>query len=158
MASFIAMETGYSIFDVNAMVLGGHGDNMVPMLRYTTISGIPVANFITKEKLDDIVERTRTGGAEILALRQNSSAYNAPAASVTEMVDAIVNDRKRLLPTVCMLEGEYGHNDIAIGVPAILGKDGVEKIITLDMNEEETTMFNNSAGLVQKDIELLKQL
>jgi malate dehydrogenase len=158
MASFIAMETGYSIFDVNAMVLGGHGDNMVPMLRYTTISGIPVSNFITKNKLDDIVERTRTGGAEILALRQNSSAYNAPAASVKEMVDAIVNDRKRLLPTVCMLEGEYGHNDIAIGVPAILGKEGVKEIITLDLNEEEAAMFNNSATLVKKDIELLKQL
>ena len=158
MASFIAMETGYSVFDTSAMVLGGHGDNMVPMLRYTTIAGIPVSNFIAQDKLEDIVERTRNGGAEILALRQNSSAYNAPAASITEMVDAIVNDRKRLLPTVCLLEGEYGHSDIAIGVPAILGKNGVEKIITLEMNKEETNMFNNSAALVKKDIELLKQL
>jgi malate dehydrogenase len=158
MASFIAMETGYSSHDINAMVLGGHGDTMVPMLRYTTISGIPVSNFIAEDKLAEIVERTRNGGAEILALRQNSSAYDAPAASVAEMVDAIVYDRKRILPTVCMLNGEYGLQDIAIGVPAVLGKDGVEKIITLEMNDEETAMFNNSAALVQKDIELLKQL
>ncbi|MDH5387313.1 MAG: malate dehydrogenase [Gammaproteobacteria bacterium] len=158
MASFIAMETGYSSLDINAMVLGGHGDTMVPMLRYTTISGIPVSQFINKEKLSDIVERTRNGGAEILALRQNSSAYDAPAASVAEMVDAIVYDRKRILPTVCILEGEYGHENMAIGVPAVLGKDGVEKIITLDMNDEETAMLNNSAELVQKDLELLKQL
>ena len=158
MASFIAMETGYSSLDINAMVLGGHGDTMVPMLRYTTISGIPVSQFINKEKLSDIVERTRNGGAEILALRQNSSAYDAPAASVAEMVDAIVYDRKRILPTVCILEGEYGHENMAIGVPAVLGKDGVEKIITLNMNDEETAMLNNSAELVQKDLELLKHL
>ena len=158
MASFIAMETGYSSLDIDAMVLGGHGDTMVPMLRYTTISGIPVSQFINEETLAEIVERTRNGGAEILALRQNSSAYDAPAASVAEMVDAIVYDRKRILPTVCILEGEYGHENIAIGVPAVLGKDGVEKIITLEMNDEESAMFNNSAELVQKDLELLKQL
>ena len=158
MASFIAMETGYSSLDINAMVLGGHGDTMVPMLRYTTISGIPVSQFIAEKKLAEIVERTRNGGAEILALRQNSSAYDAPAASVAEMVDAIVYDRKRILPTVCILEGEYGHKNIAIGVPAVLGKDGVEKIITLDMNDKETAMLNNSAELVQKDLELLRQL
>jgi malate dehydrogenase len=158
MASFIAMETGYSNMDINAMVLGGHGDTMVPMLRYTTISGIPITNFISKDKLASIVERTRNGGAEILALRQNSSAYDAPAASVAEMVDAIVYNRKRILPTVCVLEGEYGHNDIAIGVPAVLGRGGMEKIISLDMNDDETTMFHNSASLVKKDIETLKAL
>ena len=158
MASFIAMETGYSSHDINAMVLGGHGDTMVPMLRYTTIAGIPVSQLINEEKLAEIVERTRNGGAEILALRQNSSAYDAPAASVAEMVDAIVYDRKRILPTVCILEGEYGHKNMAIGVPAVLGKDGVEKIITLEMNDEETAMLNNSAELVLKDLELLKQL
>lgn len=158
MASFISMETGYSSLDINAMVLGGHGDTMVPMLRYTTISGIPVSNFIPRDKLEGIVERTRNGGAEILALRQNSSAYDAPAASVAEMVDAIVFDRKRVLPTVCILEGEYGHENLAIGVPAVLGKNGVENIITLDMNDEETTMFHNSASIVQKDIDLLNTL
>lgn len=158
MASFISMETGYSSLDINAMVLGGHGDTMVPMLRYTTISGIPVSNFIGETKLAEIVDRTRNGGAEILALRQNSSAYDAPAASVAEMIDSIVYDRKRILPTVCILEGEYGYENMAIGVPAVLGMSGMEKVITLEMNEEESAMFNNSAGIVQKDLELLSQL
>ena len=158
MASFIAMETGYSTLDINTMVLGGHGDTMVPMHRYTTIAGIPISNFLTRDKLDEIVERTRHGGAEILALRQNSSAYDAPAASVAEMVDAIVNDRKRILPTVCVLEGEYGRNDIAIGVPCVLGSNGMEEIILLEMNDEETTMFHNSATLVQKHVDLLNQI
>jgi len=158
MASFIAMETGYSTLDINTMVLGGHGDTMVPMHRYTTIAGIPISNFLSSEKLDEIVERTRHGGAEILALRQNSSAYDAPAASVAEMVDAIVNDRKRILPTVSILEGEYGHDDIAIGVPAVLGNNGMEKIISLEMNDEETTMFNSSAAIVEQQIDLLKQI
>jgi len=106
MASFIAMETGFSSMDIQTMVLGGHGDTMVPMLRYCTIASIPVETFIDREKLDSIVERTRNGGAEILNLRQNSSAYDAPAASVAEMVDAIVHNRRRILPTVCMLQGE----------------------------------------------------
>lgn len=158
MAAFIAMETGYSTLDINTMVLGGHGDTMVPMHRYTTIAGIPISNFLSKEKLDEIVERTRHGGAEILALRQNSSAYDAPAASVAEMVDAIVNDRKRILPTVSVLEGEYGHDDIAIGVPAVLGKNGMEEIISLEMNDGETTMFQDSAAIVEQQIELLKKL
>jgi len=158
MASFIAMETGYSTLDINTMVLGGHGDTMVPMHRYTTISGIPISNFIDKEKLDEIVERTRHGGAEILALRQNSSAYDAPAASVAEMVDAIVHDRKRILPTVTILEGEYDQDGIAIGVPAVLGKNGMEKIINLDMNDEEIAMFQDSATIVQQTIDLLKQI
>lgn len=158
MASFIAMETGYSTLDINTMVLGGHGDTMVPMHRYTTIAGIPISNFLSQDKLDEIVERTRHGGAEILALRQNSSAYDAPAASVAEMVDAIVNDRKRILPTVCILQDEYGHDDIAIGVPALLGKEGMEKVILLEMNDEETAMFHNSATIVQRHIDLLKQI
>jgi malate dehydrogenase len=158
MASFIAVETGYSSLDIDTMVLGGHGDTMVPMQRYTTIAGIPISNFISREKFDEIAERTRHGGAEILALRQNSSAYDAPAASIAEMVDAIVHNRKRILPTVSILEGEYGHEDIAIGIPAVLGKDGMEKIILLDMNDEETTMFHNSANIVQTQIDLMKQI
>jgi malate dehydrogenase len=158
MASFIALETGYASQDISTMVLGGHGDTMVAMLRYTTISGIPISNFMSREKLDEIVERTRNGGAEILALRQTSSAYDAPAASVAKMVDAIVHDRKRILPTVSILDGEYGHHDIAIGVPAVLGINGMEKIISLDMNNEETALFHNSAALVQKDINLLKSI
>ena len=158
MASFIAMETGYSSMDINTLVLGGHGDTMVPMLRYCTIAGIPVTNFIAEDKLDAIVERTRNGGAEILALRQNSSAYDAPAASVTEMVDAIVHNRHRILPTVCLLEGEYGYQDIAIGVPAVLGQNGIEDIIQLKMNDEEQAMFEHSVSLVRKDLDLLKSM
>ena len=158
MASFIAMETGYSIMDIYAMVLGGHGDTMVPMLRYCTIAGIPIERFITKDKIDAIIERTRNGGAEILALRKNSSAYDAPAASVAEMVDAIVHNRNRILPTVCLLDGEYGHSDIALGVPAVLGKNGIKHIIQLKMSEAEQAMFNNSASLVREDIDMLKAM
>jgi len=158
MASFIAMETGFSSMDINTMVLGGHGDAMVPMLRYCTIAGIPVEKFIAKDRLDAIVEHTLKGGAEILALRQNSSAYDAPAASVTEMVDAIVHNRNRILPTICLLEGEYGHEDIAIGVPAMLGQNGVVDIIELDLNEAEQAMFDQSASVVRKDLAILKSM
>ena len=158
MASFIAMETGYSIMDIYAMVLGGHGDTMVPMLRYCTIAGIPIEKFIAKEKIETIVERTRNGGTEILALRKNSSAYDAPAASIVEMVDAIVHNRNRILPTVCLLEGEYGHENIAIGVPAVLGKSGITDIIELDLNETERKMFEHSVSLVREDLALLKAM
>ncbi len=158
MASFIAMETGYSALDIDAMVMGGHGDSMVPMMRYTTISGIPVSNFLDQKTIDDIVTRTRNGGAEILALRQNSSAFDAPAAAVAVMVDAIVNDRKRILPTVAMLENEYGCNELAIGVPCVLGKDGMERVISLELNEEEQQNFDQSVAAVQKDLQTLASL
>ena len=158
MASFIAMETGYSALDIDAMVLGGHGDSMVPMMRYTTISGIPVSNFLPNEKIDEIVDRTRNGGAEILALRQNSSAFDAPAAATAAMVDAIVNDRKRILPSVAILENEYGCDDLAIGVPTVLGKNGMEKVIELELNNEEQSNFNNSVAAVKKDLEILATL
>lgn len=158
MASFIAMETGYSALDIDAMVLGGHGDSMVPMMRYTTISGIPVSNFLNQKQIDDIVTRTRNGGAEILALRQNSSAYDAPAAAVAEMVDAIEHDRKRILPSVAILDGEYGCTELAIGVPTVLGKDGMEKVIDLELNTEEQANFDNSVAAVKKDLEVLAKL
>jgi len=155
MASFIAMESGYSALDIDAMVLGGHGDSMVPMMRYTTISGIPVANFLDSKTIDSIVDRTRNGGAEILALRQNSSAYDAPAAAVATMVDAIVHDRKRILPSVAILENEYNCNKIAIGVPTVLGKNGMEKVIELELNNDEQQAFNKSVDMVKKDIDML---
>ncbi len=158
MASFIAMATGYSALDIDAMVMGGHGDSMVPMMRYTTISGIPVSNFLDQETLDDIVQRTRNGGAEILALRQNSSAFDAPAAAVAVMVDAIVNDRKRILPTVAILDQEYGYQDMAIGVPCVLGKNGMEKVISLTLNDAEQENFNSSVAAVQKDLQTLESL
>jgi len=158
MASFIAMETGYSALDIDAMVLGGHGDSMVPMMRYTTISGIPVSNFLNQKQIDDIVTRTRNGGAEILALRQNSSAYDAPAAAVAEMVDAIEHDRKRILPSVAILDGEYGCTELAIGVPTVLGKDGMEKVIELKLNDAEQANFDNSVAAVKKDLDVLAKL
>jgi len=158
MASFIALETGYSSLDIDAMVLGGHGDSMVPMMRYTTISGIPVGNFLDQNKIDDIVTRTRNGGAEILALRQNSSAFAAPAAAVSVMVDAIVNDRKRILPSVAILDNEFGCSDIAIGVPTVLGKNGMERVIELELNEQEQSDFDNSVIQVKNDLEVLTTL
>lgn len=158
MASFIALESGYSALDIDAMVLGGHGDSMVPMMRYTTISGIPVKNFLNPATIDSIIERTRNGGAEILALRQNSSAYDAPAAAVATMVDAIVHDRKRILPAVAILENEYDCDQIAIGVPTVLGKNGMEKVIQLELNSTEDQAFQQSVEMVKKDIVTLNSL
>ena len=156
--AFISMELDVSVENTHAFVLGGHGDTMVPMLRHCTIAGIPIERFLSQDKIDAIIERTRKGGAEILALRQNSSAFDAPAASVVEMVDAVVHNRNRILPTVCFLDGEYGLDDIAIGVPAVLGRNGVEDIIQLDFNKTERTMFSHSASLVREDVDMLKSM
>jgi len=158
MVSFISMETGFSVQDISAMVLGGHGDTMVPMLRYTTISGIPVENFISKDKLEKIVQRTRTGGGEVLELKKFSSAYDAPAAAVAEMVDAISHNRKKILPSVAILNGEYGQHDIAIGVPAILGSMGLEKVVDLELLESEREMFNGSVAAIREDIAKLSEI
>ncbi|HSP00728.1 MAG TPA: malate dehydrogenase [Thioalkalivibrio sp.] len=157
MASFIALETGLSVRDINAMVLGGHGDSMVPMLRYSTINGIPVSHFLSSEAIDRIVERTRHGGAEILALKQTSSAYDAPAAAIAAMVDAITLNRKRVLPTVALLEGEYGASDVAMGVPCVLGRNGLESVVELPMEAGEREAFDQSLAGVRKDIERLKK-
>lgn len=156
MASFVAMETGLSVKDIDAMVLGGHGDAMVPVMRYTTVAGIPVTHFLKEEAIERIIERTRHGGAEILALKQTSSAYGAPAAAIACMADAIARNRKRVLPTVVILDGEYGEQDIAMGVPCILGKGGVEQVIELDLTNEETAMFQASLDEVREDVARLK--
>lgn len=158
MAAFVALETGLSATDVNAMVMGGHGDVMVPMTRFTTISGIGIEHFLPPEKIEEIIQRTRVGGAEILKLRGNSSAYDAPAAAVAEMVEAIAYDRKSVLPTVTFLEGEYGQNDITIGVPAVLGKNGMERVIELDLNEAELGFFNTSVAAIRKELETLSEI
>jgi malate dehydrogenase len=155
MASFVAMETGFSAQDINAMVLGGHGDAMVPMMRYTTVSGIPVENFIDQEARERIIERSRHGGAEILALKQSSSAYQAPAAAISTMVASIALDRKRILPTVAILEGEYQQEDLAMGVPCQLGDDGMERVIELELNHEEQNMFNQTISDTKEDIKRL---
>ena len=156
MASFVAMETGLSVMDVDAMVLGGHGDSMVPMIRYTTVSGIAISQFLDDAAIERIIERTRHGGAEILSLKQTSSAYGAPAAAIAAMVESIARNRRRVLPTVAILDGEYGEQDIAMGVPCILGKGGLEQIVELELNEEETAMFQRSADGVRDDISRLK--
>jgi malate dehydrogenase len=153
MASFIATETGLSVRDIYTMVLGGHGDTMVPMIRYSTIAGIPLEHFLDRASIERLIERTRNGGAEVLGLRGNSSAYEAPAASVVAMVDAISHDRKRILTCVAPLEGEYGQRDIAMGVPCVLGSGGLERIIELQMTEEEQGWLQASAATIRADIE-----
>jgi malate dehydrogenase len=158
MASFIAQETGFSALDITTMVLGGHGDTMVPVPRFCTINGIPLSHFIAEERIEAIMERTRTGGAEILALRKNSSAYDAPGAAVAAMVDAIVNNRRRVLSCVALLEGEYGETDLAMGVPCVLGEKGVESIVELDLNDRERADFDGSAASVRADIERLRNI
>ncbi len=155
MTSFIALETGYSIKDISALVLGGHGDAMVPLPRFTDISGIPIEHFLDDDTIEQIAERTRQGGGEILALKKHSSAYDSPAAAIASMVDAIGHNRRRILPCVSVLQGEYGQNDIAMGVPAVLDENGLVKIIELKLNERERKDFERSADMVRHDIGLL---
>jgi malate dehydrogenase len=156
MACFIAEATGKSLGDIDAMVLGGHGDQMVPMMRYTTVNGVPVENFLGRKKIDEIIDRTRKGGAEVLELRENSSAYLAPGASTVEMVESVVHDRGRMLPCVAILDGEYGHSDCAMGVPSILTRNGLEQIVELDLEDDERDEFEASLGAVRADLERLK--
>ena len=152
MAAFIAMETGFSTHDITTIVLGGHGDSMVPVPRYCTVNGIPVSNFIDAASMARIVQRTRDGGAEILALRKISSAYDAPGASVAAMVDAISHRRNRLLPCVVPLQGEYGQRDIAMGVPCVLAGNGLVRVVELELNDQESAAFAESAAGVRADI------
>ena len=156
MAAFIALETGFSIRDIQAMVLGGHGDAMVPMPRYTTIGGVPVRHFLDEEALARIVERTRHGGAEIVALKKTSSANDSPAAAIATMIDAVVHDRRRLLPVVAVLEGEYGLEGLAMGVPAVLERDGASRVVELELTDEERARFRASAEAVLADIARLE--
>ncbi|MDX1609266.1 MAG: malate dehydrogenase [Halofilum sp. (in: g-proteobacteria)] len=156
MACFLAEATGCSLADIDAMVLGGHGDQMVPMMRYTTVNGVPVENFLEKDKIAEIIDRTRKGGAEVLQLRENSSAYLAPGASTVEMVDSVVHDRGRILPCVAILDGEYGHSDCAMGVPSVLTRKGLEKVVELDLTDEERDEFEVSLDSVRADLERLK--
>ena len=150
--AFLAMEIGVSVEDIQAMVLGGHGDTMVPILSNATVSGVPVAKFVGKDRLGEIVQRTRDGGAEIVKLLQTGSAFYAPAASAVQMAEAILKDKKRLVPACAFLQGEYGFNDIYLGVPCLLGSRGVEKIVELDLTAEEKAALAKSAEDVKKGI------
>lgn len=150
--SFIAMELKVSVLDVQAMVLGGHGDSMVPLTRYANVAGIPVSQLIAKERLDAIVQRTRDGGAEIVALLKTGSAYYAPGESAAQMVDSILRNRHRILPVSAHLDGAYGIRGIYLGVPVRLGRDGVEQVIELDLTPEESAALRASGDAVASGI------
>ncbi|MFO0615474.1 MAG: malate dehydrogenase [Polyangiaceae bacterium] len=153
---FLARETGLHARDIRAMVLGGHGDDMVPILSATTVNGVPLTHFVAKEKLDAIVARTRTGGGEIVKL-MGTSAYYAPASSAIVMAEAYLRDEKRLLPVAAYLDGQYGYKDIYMGVPVVLGGNGVEKIVELDLTADEKAMLAKSAASVQGIIDVVKK-
>ncbi len=154
--SFIAMELNVSVEDIQTLILGGHGDEMVPLPRYTTISGIPLSVLLPKEKIDRLVDRARKGGGEIVNLLKTGSAFYAPSAAAIQMVEAILKDKKRILPCCVYLDGEYGLKDICFGVPVKLGARGVESIIELELTAEEKTLVAKSAESVKKTIAELK--
>ena len=158
MASFVAMELGVSVKDISPMVLGGHGDTMVPLPRYTTVSGIPITDLLPADRIEAINKRTQSGGAEIVALLKTGSAYYAPGSSVTAMVESIVRDQRRVLPCCVLLEGEYGLNGSWQGVPCVLGANGVERIIELKLNEAEKKLLDTSSQHVAKAIAECKQV
>lgn len=153
--TFIAQELNISVKDVTGIVLGGHGDDMVPLIRYSFAGGIPLEQLISKERMEQIVARTRTGGGEIVNLLGSGSAYYAPAASLAQMVEAMLKDQRRILPAIAYLEGEYGFDGIYLGVPTILGGNGVEKIVELELTNEEKDALKKSAQSVKKIIGIL---
>lgn len=154
--TFIAMEYNVSVEDVTAFVLGGHGDSMVPLPRYSTIAGIPLPDLFDKATIDRLVQRTRDGGIEIVNYLKTGSAYYAPSAAVVEMVEAIVKDKKRILPCAVYLQGEYAITDTVVGVPVKLGKNGIEEIIQIRLTDEESTALQKSAADVKANINKLK--
>ncbi|MBK9332232.1 MAG: malate dehydrogenase [Ignavibacteria bacterium] len=155
--AFLAEVLDCSPKDISAMLLGGHGDTMVPLPRYTTVSGIPVTELIDSGKLDAIVDRTKKGGGELVAL-MGTSAWYAPGAAAAQMVESIVRNQKRIFPVCAWLQGEYGMNDIYLGVPVVLGTNGIEKIIELKLNEDETTLLKDSAKAVKEVMNVLDEL
>ncbi|AIZ61119.1 malate dehydrogenase [Bacillus safensis] len=153
--TFVAQELNLSVKDVTGFVLGGHGDDMVPLVRYSYAGGIPLETLIPKDRIDAIVERTRKGGGEIVNLLGNGSAYYAPAASLVEMVEAILKDQRRVIPTIAYLEGEYGYEGIYLGVPTIVGGNGLEQIIELELTEEERSQLDRSVESVKNVMKVL---
>ncbi len=154
--TFIARELGVSVLDVQALVLGGHGDDMVPLMRHASVGNVPLTELLPAETLDRLVQRTRTGGAEIVSLLQTGSAYYAPAAAIAQMAAAIINDRKRLLPVAAFVRGEYGERDQFLGVPAILGARGVEQIVQLPLDPDEQAALAKSAAAVRRTLSVLQ--
>ena len=153
--TFIALELGVSVADTHAFVLGGHGDTMVPLPRYSTVAGIPITELLPRERVEALVDRTRNGGAEIVAMLKTGSAYYAPAASTFEMVESILLDRKRVLPCAAYLQGEYRTDGLFVGVPVVLGSGGMERIIEIELTDEEQAAFDASAGSVRELVDKL---
>jgi malate dehydrogenase len=156
--AFIAMELGVSVEDTNAFVLGGHGDTMVPLPRYSTVAGIPITELMSPDRVQALVDRTANGGAEIVALLKAGSAYYAPAAATFEMVEAILMDRKRVLPCATYLQGEYGLDGLFVGVPVVLGAKGMERVIEIKLSADERAAFERSAGSVRDSVGKLEEL
>ena len=156
--AFIAMELNVSVENTHAFVLGAHGDTMVPLPRYSSVAGIPITELMSPDRIEALVERTRKGGGEIVSLLRSGSAYYAPASAATEMAEAILKDKKKILPCVTYLEGEYGVNKLFIGVPVKLGKEGVEEIIEIELTGEENEALQKSAQAVQGLVDDLKRL
>jgi malate dehydrogenase len=153
--TFLAMELGVSVEDIQAMVLGGHGDTMVPLISYTSVSGIPITQLMSRDRLDAIVDRARTGGAEIVGYLKTGSAYYAPSAASVQMAEAIVKDKKRILPCAAYLQGEYGMEGLFLGVPCKLGRTGLEQVIEVDLTEEERAALERSAEAVREPMKVL---
>ena len=153
--TFIAQELNVSFEDVQALVLGGHGDDMVPLVRYTTAGGIPISELMAEEKIDQLVRRTREGGGEIVALLKEGSAYYAPSAAITQMVEAVLLDKKRILPCCTYLEGEYGINGLCVGVPVKLGAGGMEQVIQIGLTDDEKAALRHSAASVQELVDVM---
>ena len=152
--TFVAEELNISVEDISGFVLGGHGDDMVPLVRYSYAGGIPLEKIIPQDRMDQIVERTRKGGGEIVSLLGNGSAYYAPAASLVEMAESIIRDKKRILPSIAYLEGEYGYTDLYLGVPAVIGGNGIESIIELPLTIEEKAALDKSVESVRSVLEI----
>ncbi len=156
--SFIALELGVSFEDVSAFVMGGHGDDMVPLVRYSSVGGIPIEKLLNAEQIAAIVERTRRGGAEIVNLLKTGSAFYAPGASTVQMAEAILKDKKRVLPVAAYLQGEYGEQDMFFGVPAVIGANGVEKVFDLELTAEEQALIQKSVQAVRKLMPILEEI
>ena len=156
--SFIALELDVSIEDIQALVLGGHGDTMVPLASYTSVSGIPLTQLLAQDRIDALVERTRKGGGEIVAHLKTGSAYYAPAAAAVQMTEAIVKDKRRILPCAAWLQGEYGMHDLFLGVPCLLGEGGLKRIVEVQLSDAERAALENSAEAVRSTVEALKAL
>ncbi|MEV5025924.1 malate dehydrogenase [Paenibacillus sp. LPE1-1-1.1] len=153
--TFIAQELNVSVEDVRGFVLGGHGDDMVPLVRYSNVGGIPIEKLIPADRIEAIVQRARVGGGEIVNLLGNGSAYYAPAASLVQMTEAILKDKKRIIPVIALLEGEYGYDNLFMGVPTIIGGDGIEKVLELDLTAEEKAALDKSAQSVRNVIQVV---